>query len=360
MTENIPFINTHKYDRFFCALVTPYKPGSLEIDEDMFREHVRRFTRDSDFIKTRGAIIVNPEAGEPHYLTQQERNTLTKIVLQERPRDMPIFSGFFGVTVSDHVKSALDTKSQGVDGLFVFPPSGTAEVTTAIDTAKYPEVWTEHVRRVAMATKLPLILHAVGGKTAEWGRGLAIETVKMMMEEIPSIVGYKMIFGPIEAHLRAAWYLRSVPRHVAILNIYCPFEHEMRILGLVDGAVNGAYNFLKEPLVNDCLAWEAGDMDKVKKIYGEQVIPIDGFVYSEHSRLHIRYKLATWIRGFIPHPFMRPPLPPPRPGEAETMFKLIDKAGLSHISHSEFERTLATKNKVLESFDKTLPMEITV
>jgi len=359
MKSNIPVIDTHKYDRYFNAILTPFKQDSLEIDEDLFREHLRRYTRDPDFLRIGGAIIVNPEAGETFYLTQEEQDSLTKITLQERPKDMPVFSGFYGVSMEEIISSALQTKSLGVDGLFVFPPTGTMEVGVAIDTAKNPEIWTDFVRAIAVATQLPLILHPAAPRTQQWGGSLAVESVRMLVEEVPSIVGYKFIYGLEHASFRVAQFLRSFPRHVAILNAPVA-EQQALVLGLVDGAVSGGLNFMKEPIVEHLLAWQAGDMKKVKKIWSEQVIPINSAVYDDHSRLHIHYKIATWIRGFIPHPFMRPPMPPPRLDEIEIIFKAIDKAGLSHISRSELNRTYATKKKVLESFWKKLrvPIEI--
>jgi len=87
----IPEFDTTKYDRTYCALVTPYKPDSLDIDYGAFRKLVRYFTADEKFLKVNGALIVNPEAGEIFYLTSKERAELIKIVLEERPSDMPVF-----------------------------------------------------------------------------------------------------------------------------------------------------------------------------------------------------------------------------------------------------------------------------
>ena len=89
----IPEFNTEKYDRCYCAIATPYQPDSLEVDYSAFRKLVRYFTTDEDFLKAKGAIIVNPEAGEIFYLTPEERKELAKIVLEERPAEMPVFSG---------------------------------------------------------------------------------------------------------------------------------------------------------------------------------------------------------------------------------------------------------------------------
>ena len=47
------------------------------------------------------------------------------------------------------------------------------------------------------------------------------------------------------------------------------------------------------------------------------------------SRLHIRYKAAAWLRGFIDNPLMRPPMPRPRREEIETLYSLFRALDLS-------------------------------
>lgn len=353
---SIPIFNDRKYDREYNAIMVPFKEGTMDIDYDLFREHVRRYTRDKDFLHVNGALIVNPEAGETFYLPQEEQDRLSKIVLEERPSGMPVISGFWGSSIQEVTRSALAAKKTGVDGLFVFPPTGTMEVSSAIDTAKNPEVWTDFVKTIAGVSQLPLIIHPAARWTDEWGGSLAIQSVKSLVEEVPSVVGYKMIYGYAEAHFRIARFLRSEKRHVAILNAPTISWETAKMLDMVDGAVSGAYNFQKELIIDHHLAWEEGDFKKLKKIVGEQLMPMDAVIYGDRSRLHIHYKIATWIRGNVPHPFMMPPMPPPRVEECEMIFKTIDKVGLSHITHSEFERVLGTRKEVYESFyKKALP-----
>lgn len=343
----IPTFNTHKYDRYYCALVTPFKPDSLELDLDAFRTFVRYFTQDPKFLKVKGALIANPEASEMFYMTPEERAELIKVVMEERPADMPVFCGAYGVRPDEVITSCLQAKSLGVDGIFVFPPTGTMEVGTAIDGAQNPEIWTDWVKMIAEATQLPLILHPAHPRTQEWAGALPLPTVKMVLEQVPSVVGYKMIYGNDVAHFRIARFIRSLPRHVAILNALHYCYHTTWLCGLLDGMVQGAWNWNKEAMQDHILALEAGDWPLVKQIYTTQYLPVHEYVYSNSARLHIRYKLATWIRGLIVHPFQRPPMPAPRQEEAEALYQLILKTGQSIITRSEFEATWRRKDQIL-------------
>ena len=53
------------------------------------------------------------------------------------------------------------------------------------------------------------------------------------------------------------------------------------------------------------------------------------------GRLHIRYKTATWLRGLIPSPFMRAPMPKPKQAEIDTLYRLLKALNLPVIDLKE-------------------------
>jgi hypothetical protein len=59
--------------------------------------------------------------------------------------------------------------------------------------------------------------------------------------------------------------------------------------------------------------------------FGSEItkIPPINEVLRRYRRLHIRYKTATWLRGLIPNPFMRSPMPKPRQEEIDTLYGLL-------------------------------------
>ena len=44
---------------------------------------------------------------------------------------------------------------------------------------------------------------------------------------------------------------------------------------------------------------------------------------ADMGRLHIRYKTATWLRGLIPNPYMRSPMPKPKQAEIDALYRLL-------------------------------------
>ncbi|HLD29844.1 MAG TPA: dihydrodipicolinate synthase family protein, partial [bacterium] len=88
-------------------------------------------------------------------------------------------------------------------------------------------------------------------------------------------------------------------------------------------------------------AWKRRDFEGASRIWKSGLADLHEYVYSDYSRLHVRYKLATWLRGLIPLPFMRPPMPAPRRAEVLALRELTAKAGLSVIPERDSDRILS-------------------
>src|SRR6186713_2092155 len=57
----VPGSSTNEYDKMFVAAVTPYTPGTEDIDEVAFRNYMRYWAQPK-FIGAGGAMLVSPEA----------------------------------------------------------------------------------------------------------------------------------------------------------------------------------------------------------------------------------------------------------------------------------------------------------
>jgi len=327
--------------------MTPFKKDSMDIDWDAYRNLIHYYTQDPEFLRHRGSFIVNPEAAEVFYLKKADRRRLIEIMMEERHPDMPIFCGVFGVSVDELIESALEAKELGCHGLFVFPPSGTMEVGTSIDHINTPEIWVNWVKAVDDVVDMPIILHPTAPFTIEWGQAMSIYTIKALFDAIPNIVGFKMLMGVEPAYFQIAEFIRNYPRHVTTLNFPNYAIVESLMFGYVEGSVQGSWGWIKEPLLDLFTACENKDFEKAEYIITKQYFPLTCFVYHGGKRIHIRYKLAAWVRGLVPHPFMLPPMPPPQREEAERIWELMSGTGLSMISRKDFEDTLAKQDQIL-------------
>jgi 4-hydroxy-tetrahydrodipicolinate synthase len=103
--------------------------------------------------------------------------------------------------------------------------------------------------------------------------------------------------------------------------------HEFVAHDVLDGTVSGSWNYGLEPMLEHIEAWRAGDIHKGRRIWEPGGLwNLHEYIYSDYSRLHLRYKIAAWLRGLIPSCRTRPPMPEPKPEEITTLTRLLEAA----------------------------------
>lgn len=312
--------------RYYTATVLPFDEAG-QIDEPAYRRLIRYFLQDR--FREVGGIIANPEAGEVYYLTRDEKRRVAEIAVEEAGGKMPVFGGVFDLTTAGSVECARDAKAAGVDGLFLLPPAGCIDLVTAWNPAQYPEYWLDQIREIDAAVNLPIITHPVGGSpTPQWGLGVPGETARLICQQVPNIIGWKMIYN-YEGQRKMWKVLRSLDRHVSILAAGGGLFHEFLAHDMLDGTASGSWNYALEPMLEHIDAWRANDVVKARRIWVEGGLrDLHEYIYSDYSRLHVRYKIAAWLRGLIPSCRTRPPMPTAKAEEIETLRRLLKGAGL--------------------------------
>jgi dihydrodipicolinate synthase/N-acetylneuraminate lyase len=332
--DYVPGVSTTAYDKMFVASVTPYRPGTEDIDESAFRAYMRYWAQPK-FVDAGGAMLVSPEAGEAFYLTQSEKLRLAEIALEEFGDRGLVFSGVMQTTTKACVEEAKALKTAGVHGLFLMPPIGTIDIVAAWDPEKNPEVWIDQLRTIADAVNLPVIIHPTGGKYF----AMPLEPGMKIVDAVPQIVGYKMITADTQAMAKA---LRAyTKRHVGILLAGAAAMHDAIVGGYFDGTVSGSWNYAMEPMVDAIVAArDRKDYDKARGIWSDGLLALHRSVSdsSRGYRLHSAYKVCTWMRGLIPDPFLRAPQRRLPVEEVVELRDLMKKAHLDVIPDSDIRR----------------------
>lgn len=318
-------------DRYYAAILLPMTE-SLNIDEAAYRRFIRYFLSEPRFVRT-GGLCINPEAGEIFYLTREEKRRVLEIAMEEAQGKVPIIAGTWALTTKETVETARDVKALGADGIFVTPPGGAQDVTYCWDSATYPEVWADQIKAQDCAVDLPIITHPVTGSAPPFSPGLPLAATLQLCREIPNIVGWKMTYG-YDGFRIIAKGLRSLDRHVAVMGALASRFHEYNATGIFDGTLSGFWNFALEPMLDHLEAWKRRDFETACTIWNSGLVQLHEYV-ADMGRLHVRYKTATWLRGLIPNPFMRPPMPRPRQIEIDTLYDLLKALGLTVIDKSE-------------------------
>jgi len=327
------------FGRLFMTPLIPYREGgSDEIDEQGYRRFLRTFLTDAN-LEAGLAVIANPEAGEIFYLSREEKRRVVEITLEEVAGRAPVIAGALDVTTAGSVAVARDAAELGVDGLFVFPAIGAQDVAVAWDADAYPEVMTDMFQAIAAEVDLPMVVHPVATPSIRYGIGLSGGAVRYVCEKVPNVVGWKMTYN-YNGYREIARVLRSLDHQVEILGALAKFFHENLANDQFDGTSSGAWNYAPEPMMEHILAWREGDVRRATQIWNGGLAQVHEYVFAEMSRLHIRYKVAAWLRGFIDNPLMRPPMPRPRKQEVEETYRLLRALGLSTRDRGEVDAFL--------------------
>lgn len=332
MTSYTPF------DRLFITPVLPFaEDGS--IDEAGYRRLLQTFLTDKN-LAAGISVIANPEAGELFTLDRDERNRVVEIVLEEVAGRAPVLAGVIHVTTAGAVACAKDAAAIGADGLFVFPPIGAGDITLSWDPDAYPEVFIDFLHAIAAEVDLPMVIHPVGRFSAAYGPGLSSRMTQAVIDAVPQVVGWKMTYN-YDGYREITRVLRAADRPVGIYGAVGKYFHENLANDAFDGTSSGAFNYAIEPMIDHILAWRRGDVAEATRIWQSGLAQLHEYVFSDFGRLHVRYKIATWLRGFIDSPVMRAPMPLPRPEEVHTLVGLIRDAGLSLRSNDEVSAYIA-------------------
>ena len=200
-------------------------------------------------------------------------------------------------------------------------PGGAQDVTSCWDADNYPEIWLDQIIAQDRAVDLPIITHPVGGAKPPFYPGLPLEATLRICREVPNVVGWKMTYM-YDGFRLIANGLRGLNHHVAVMGALASRFHEYKATGMFDGTLSGFWNFALEPMLDHLEAWDAKDIDKARRIWNSGLVQLHEYI-ADMGRLHIRYKTATWLRGLIPNPFMRSPMPKPKQAEIDMLYRLL-------------------------------------
>jgi 4-hydroxy-tetrahydrodipicolinate synthase len=180
------------------ALVTPFKKdGSL--DEATLRALVdRQIAQGIDFLVPCGTT------GESPTLTHAEHLRVVEITIERAraaSRRVPVVGGAGGYNTAEVVTLAREIEALGADGLLSVSPYYNKPTQEGLY---------QHFAAIAAATKLPIILYNIQGRT-----GVNIETATVKrLAEIPNIVAVKEASGNIS---QMAQVLHQLPDTFSVL-----------------------------------------------------------------------------------------------------------------------------------------------
>ena len=161
------------------ALITPFK-DDVSIDFDALSKLIEyQIQNGIDYLVVLGTTAETPT------LTEQEKNEVLSFVIERVKERVPIVLGLGGNNTRGIVERLKTESFQGVDAILSVVPYYNKPSQEGIY---------QHYKAIASATKLPVILYNVPGRT---GVNMTAETTLRLAREFDNIVAIKEASGNI-------------------------------------------------------------------------------------------------------------------------------------------------------------------
>ncbi|HEX6904181.1 MAG TPA: 4-hydroxy-tetrahydrodipicolinate synthase [Thermoanaerobaculia bacterium] len=283
------------------AMVTPFR-SDLSLDEEALRRLVRRQIEGGiHFLVPCGTTGENPT------LTRQEHLRVVEITLEEARDKVPVLAGCGGNDTRDVASLARELEALGADGLLVVTPYYNKPTAEGL---------CQHYREVARASRLPIVVYNVPGRT-----GTNVDPATLArLAEIETVVGVKEASGNIS---QMAAIFQSVPESFAVLSGDDAITLPLIALGGVGviSVVSNEVPYAMSRLTSLCLE---GDFPRAREVQARLHALMEiNFIESNPGPV----KAAMALMGLL-EPVFRLPAVPPQPESLRKIEKVLLDLGL--------------------------------
>ena len=283
------------------ALVTPFR-ADLSLDEEALRRLVQRQIESGiHFLVPCGTTGENPT------LSKAEQRRVVEITLEEAKGKVPVLAGAGGYDTRGVAETAREYEAMEADGILSVTPYYNKPT---------PEGLYQHYREIAKATRLPIVVYNVPGRT-----GLNVEPKTLAkIADIDTVVGVKEASGNIS---QMAAIFQLVPEDFLVLSGDDAITLSLAALGGA-GVISVASNvvpFAMARLANLCLQGDfPGALAVHRRLFA--LMEVD-FIEANPGPV----KAALAMLGLI-EPVWRLPMVPPRPESQEKIQEVLAGLGL--------------------------------
>jgi 4-hydroxy-tetrahydrodipicolinate synthase len=283
------------------AMVTPFrKDGSL--DEVALRKLVRRQIEEGiDFLVPCGTT------GESPTLTREEHLRVVAITVEESAHKVPVLAGAGGNNTHEVIELARACQNLGADGLL--------SVTPYYNKATQEGLF-QHYKAIAQATRLPIILYSVQGRT-----GVNIEAATVVrLAEIERIIGIKEASGNIS---QIAEIIHRVPEKFLVLSGDDAMTLPVISLG-GRGVISVVSNQIPGAMADMARLANKNDFEGARKLQ-RRWLPLMQVNFVEANPIPVKW--AMGVMGLL-DPVYRLPMVEPSAASKQKIEQVLESAGL--------------------------------
>jgi 4-hydroxy-tetrahydrodipicolinate synthase len=290
-----------KFQGCGTALVTPFKTnGSL--DESTLRKLVKRqIAAGIHFLVPCGTT------GESPTLKHDEHLRVVEITVEEAKGKVPVLAGAGGYDTAEVAALAAEVEKLGADGVLSVTPYYNRPTQEGLF---------QHYKAVAKATKLPVIVYSVQGRT-----GVNVEPSTLArLAAIKNIVGVKEASGNIG---QMAKVVHEVPAGFAVLSGDDAITIPLVALG-GHGIISVVSNQIPAEMSQLASAALEGDYSRARAIQ-RKFLPLMDVNFVESNPMPVKWGMARM--GLLKPVFRLPMIPPSEAAQAK-ISSVLKQVGL--------------------------------
>jgi 4-hydroxy-tetrahydrodipicolinate synthase len=286
----------------YTALITPFRNGAVDVSA--FQSLIER-----QIAGGVDGIVPVGTTGESPTLDTQEHIEVIRLAVEAAAGRCEVIAG----TGANATREAIEL-TQAAEQLGA---TATLQVCPYYNKPSQEGVY-RHYRTIAEATKLPVILYSVPGRS---GIEISIETTARLAADCPNIVAIKEAGGSVD---RASQLLQAVPENFDILCGDDPLTLPFIACG-ARGLISVASNLIPDIMARLVRACLNGSFDEALVIHKQWYPLMRGLMSLDVNPVPI--KTAVALQGHCVDEY-RLPLTPLAPEKRETLRALLEQHGL--------------------------------
>lgn len=249
------------------AIVTPFKNGKF--DKEAYERLI-----DFQIENKTQALIVLGTTGEASTISKEEKEEIISTAVERVNKRIPVIVGVGSNSTELAIENTKQAERLGADGLLLVTPYYNKCTNNGLIA---------HFTAVANATKLPVILYNVPGRT---GVNIPPE-VNLSMSKVENVIGVKEASGNISQILEIK---RLVPKDYMIYS-----GNDDQVVPILasggHGVISVASNIIPREMQEMCEAFMEGDTEKALQLQVEYKKLID-LLFSEVNPIPVKAALA--------------------------------------------------------------------
>lgn len=231
----------------YTALITPFRNGT--VDYEAFRALI-----DRQAAAGITGIVPVGTTGESPTVTSEEHLEIIRVAIEHNAGRMQVVAGTGANATAEAIHLTQEAEKMGADA--------SLQVCPYYNKPSQEGLY-QHYKAVADATKLPIMLYSVPGRSTV---AIAPETATRLANDCPNVLSLKEAGGSVD---RINQLVQAVPESCQLLSGDDPLTLPFMSCGAV-GLVSVAANIIPEvmvQLVNACLAGNYAEALTLQKKY---------------------------------------------------------------------------------------------